>query len=313
MKDLGKRTLQISIGLGAIVGLIGCGEEASSVQAAGRPRGLRVSRRRTACPPSTGCRRRTACRPRTACRRRTACRPRTAFRRRTACRRRTVMMTTSTAARRSPTWCAARWRLATRWSSRTRAATTTPSPAAIGLCPEWKNGDVHTNERCITGVSACMMAHVNTAGIHVPLWLDNNSQLSNGSYPINWGVDRVNYPMQEGTFFGDIIDTGSLSNIGLGGSHRPGRVLLRRRRLPGGRLGRRRRTARCEPNGRALQEPLRQRRHVPERLHHRQVLQRHQRQLSAGLVREPLRRLPRRIRHADHPGASLEERRHRVA
>ena len=56
-------------------------------------------------------------------------------------------------------------------------------PGAIGLCPEWKNGDVHGNERCMTGVSACMMAHVNTAGIHVPLWLDNNSQLRTARSP----------------------------------------------------------------------------------------------------------------------------------
>ena len=53
-----------------------------------------------------------------------------------------------------------------------------------------------------------MMAHVNTAGIHVPLWLDASDPA------IGWGVDRVNYPMQEGTFFGDIIDTGSLATIG---------------------------------------------------------------------------------------------------
>ncbi|HSS38428.1 MAG TPA: RICIN domain-containing protein, partial [Polyangia bacterium] len=107
----------------------------------------------------------------------------------------------------------------------------------IGLCPEWKNGDVHTNERCMTGVAACMMAHVNTAGIHVPVWLDNNSQLSNGSYPINWGVDRVNYPMQEGTFFGDIIDTGSLSNIGLGGATGPAAFYCDGAGFPAGAAG----------------------------------------------------------------------------
>jgi hypothetical protein len=53
-----------------------------------------------------------------------------------------------------------------------------------------------------------MMAHVNTAGVHVPLWLDSND------VAIGWGIDRVNYPMQEGTFFGDIMDTGGLANIG---------------------------------------------------------------------------------------------------
>src|SRR6185503_8085636 len=33
MTDFGKRTIQISIAIGAIVGLIGCGEEASNVEA----------------------------------------------------------------------------------------------------------------------------------------------------------------------------------------------------------------------------------------------------------------------------------------
>ena len=83
----------------------------------------------------------------------------------------------------------------------------------IGLCPEWKNGAVNNNGRCLEAISACLMAHVNTAGIHVPLWLDNGSQTPAGT-PIGWGVDRTNYPMQEGTFFGDIIDTGNLSTIG---------------------------------------------------------------------------------------------------
>ena len=49
------------------------------------------------------------------------------------------------------------------------------------------------------------MAHVNTAGVHVPLWMDSTMS------SIGWGVDRTNYPMQEGTFFGDIIDTGALT------------------------------------------------------------------------------------------------------
>src|SRR5262249_25136691 len=77
----------------------------------------------------------------------------------------------------------------------------------IGLCPAWKYSDVHTNGPCMEAVSACMIAHVNTAGVHVPLWLDS---LDNA---IGWGVDRTNYPMQEGTFLGDIIDPGPLTQI----------------------------------------------------------------------------------------------------
>ena len=38
----------------------------------------------------------------------------------------------------------------------------------IGLCPAWKNGGVYGNAQCMEGISACMMAHVNTAGVHVP-------------------------------------------------------------------------------------------------------------------------------------------------
>jgi hypothetical protein len=57
------------------------------------------------------------------------------------------------------------------------------------------------------GISACLMAHVNTAGVHVPLWMDSNDP------SIGWGVDRTNFPMQEGTFFGDILDTGALTNL----------------------------------------------------------------------------------------------------
>ena len=43
-----------------------------------------------------------------------------------------------------------------------------------------------------------MMAHVNTAGVHIPLWLD--SPLS----AIGWGQSGT-YPNQEGTYFGNIF------------------------------------------------------------------------------------------------------------
>jgi hypothetical protein len=77
----------------------------------------------------------------------------------------------------------------------------------IGLCPAWKNGGVSTDPVCMEGLSACIMAHVNTAGVHVPLWLDSSDAA------IGWGIDRTNFPMQEGTFFGDILDTGVLTNL----------------------------------------------------------------------------------------------------
>jgi len=78
----------------------------------------------------------------------------------------------------------------------------------LGICPAWKNGGIAGNAQCVEGISACVMAHLNTAGVHVPLWLD--SPISS----IGWGVDRFDYPMQEGTFFGDIFDAGSRSGIG---------------------------------------------------------------------------------------------------
>ena len=133
----------------------------------------------------------------------------------------------------------------------------------IGLCPAWKNGGVSADSQCMEGVSACMMAHVNTAGVHVPLWLDSNDTA------IGWGIDRINYPMQEGTFFGDIIDTGALTNIGKPTVTAPARLLLRRRRVPRGRLRRRRRAPRRQPERRSLHQPLRQRNPVPEHTHWR--------------------------------------------
>jgi hypothetical protein len=76
---------------------------------------------------------------------------------------------------------------------------------AIGVCPEWKNGPA--SGPCQERVSACLMAHVNTAGIHVPIWLDSNIPT------IGWGLDKVNYPYNEGTFFGNIMSTGSLAYV----------------------------------------------------------------------------------------------------
>jgi hypothetical protein len=83
----------------------------------------------------------------------------------------------------------------------------------MGLCPAWKSGGVHgtTFRTCQNLVSACMMAHVNTAGVHIPIWMDSEAP------QIGWGVDATNYPAQEGTFFGNIIETGDLSQMGMTG------------------------------------------------------------------------------------------------
>src|SRR6185503_5847151 len=73
----------------------------------------------------------------------------------------------------------------------------------LNLCPAWKTGGVASNRTCQNMLSACLMAHINTSGVHVPLWLDSESQ------QIGWGTSS-SYPMQEGTFFGNVIMTGNL-------------------------------------------------------------------------------------------------------
>ena len=70
----------------------------------------------------------------------------------------------------------------------------------LGLAPAWATGACDTN--CQEAVSACLEAHVNTAGIHVPLWI-----VSANPY-VGWGLDP-NYPNQEATFFGNIFQLGA--------------------------------------------------------------------------------------------------------
>jgi hypothetical protein len=54
------------------------------------------------------------------------------------------------------------------------------------------------------------MAHINTSGVHVPLWIDSENS------KIGWGVSP-SYPKQEGTFFGNIIETGDLQQLNMTG------------------------------------------------------------------------------------------------
>ena len=70
----------------------------------------------------------------------------------------------------------------------------------IGVAPAWETGTCNT--ACQEAVSACLMAHVNAAGVHVPLWLD--SPIS----AIGYGTSST-YPNEEGTFFGNLFVTGS--------------------------------------------------------------------------------------------------------
>jgi len=73
-------------------------------------------------------------------------------------------------------------------------------PGSIGLAPGWLNGGISTTDEA--NVSACLMARINSAGMHVPLWMDA-SQSS-----IGWGQSS-SYPVQEGAYFGDVMRANS--------------------------------------------------------------------------------------------------------
>ena len=104
-------------------------------------------------------------------------------------------------------------------------------PGSLGLCPAWKDGGIATDRGCMNRISACIMAHVNTAGVHIPIWID--SEYSS----VGWGVDLVNYPFQEGTFFGNIFATGNLSSIGMSGITGPAAYFCDGNGFAGGNAG----------------------------------------------------------------------------
>jgi len=66
----------------------------------------------------------------------------------------------------------------------------------IGLTPQWETGTCDGD--CQRWISACMLAHVNTAGIHIPIWIVGQNT------GLGWGQSAT-YPNQEGTFFGNIF------------------------------------------------------------------------------------------------------------
>jgi len=67
------------------------------------------------------------------------------------------------------------------------------------VAPEWETAPCSTAD-CQERVSACMLAHVNASGVHIPLWLDGNLP------GIQWG-SSADYPYQEGGFFGNIFSS----------------------------------------------------------------------------------------------------------
>lgn len=70
----------------------------------------------------------------------------------------------------------------------------------LGLAPAWQNGACDTN--CQEAVSACLLAHLNTSGIHVPLWIVS------GHPNVGWGQDPE-FPNHEGSFFGNVFMLGA--------------------------------------------------------------------------------------------------------
>ena len=70
----------------------------------------------------------------------------------------------------------------------------------LGLAPQWQNGACDTN--CQEAVSACLLAHVNTAGLHIPLWIVAQNPI------VGWGQDPE-FPNQEAAFFGNVFMPGA--------------------------------------------------------------------------------------------------------
>jgi hypothetical protein len=69
----------------------------------------------------------------------------------------------------------------------------------LGVGPAWETGSC--GQSCQQWVSACLVAHINTAGVKVPLWMVATPQ----SHPqIGWTLSPT-YPNQEGSFFGNVF------------------------------------------------------------------------------------------------------------
>ena len=65
----------------------------------------------------------------------------------------------------------------------------------IGVAPEWETGTCGTV--CQERMTGCLLAHVNTSGVHIPIWLDSEGG-------IGWG-QNTSFPYQEGSFFGNVF------------------------------------------------------------------------------------------------------------
>jgi hypothetical protein len=75
------------------------------------------------------------------------------------------------------------------------AGTSYNFPGQIGTASEWEAGGCNTT--CQERMSACLIAHVNTSGVHIPIWLDSEGA-------IGWG-QNISFPYQEGSFWGNVF------------------------------------------------------------------------------------------------------------
>ena len=66
---------------------------------------------------------------------------------------------------------------------------------ALGLAPGWEDAGATQEDKY--WVSSCLMAHINTTGKHIPIYLVGLSPLGMGRNP--------SYPIQEGSFVGDLF------------------------------------------------------------------------------------------------------------
>jgi hypothetical protein len=70
---------------------------------------------------------------------------------------------------------------------------------SLGLAPQWKDSVTGScNQACTEAMSACMMAHINTSGVHIPLWMVGPES------SVGWGQSPW-FPTREGTFFGQMM------------------------------------------------------------------------------------------------------------
>jgi hypothetical protein len=75
---------------------------------------------------------------------------------------------------------------------------------SLGLAPQFKTAGC--DQACSEAMSSCLMAHVNTSSVHIPLWMTSPMT------QIGWGQSPY-FPTQEGTFFGQLMVTNAANNL----------------------------------------------------------------------------------------------------